>query len=531
MAGKSRGLVERDGRYYARLVVPVPLRSLVGKTELREPLGPDRRTALRKLPGALDRFHAQIERARRQAPITVRPPSDGALMRAIYEEELRLDEAERDFRHSELIGPQTDFDRLHGAYAPPKKDRAFRHELFTPGRKRALLRVASGDAGDYEIQALVGWRVDDIRTSGLRDVVFGSKEWRSLARQFAAVELEVIDRATERDRGDYGGEPRLTILKASAKDDTPVSLKGLLERYGAELAKSGRGEAAMRRWRPCFVSLVEFIGHDDAKRLGKDDVIRWKGALLETLSAKTIRDCHLAGLKAVLNHAVEDAILSENVAAAAKQRVAKKLKTRERGFTDAEALAILKAAAEHKKSEREGEKLAAAKRWVPWLQALTGARIAEICQLRKQDFNFNGEIPSVRLTPEAGSIKTGEVRTIPLHKQLIERGLKSFVEEASGGALFFDDSVKRKEGATHPSKIVAGRVSEWIRSLKIVPSNVQPTHGWRHRMKTVGRDIAADPHIIDAIQGHAARTAGENYGDNSLKAMKRAIDLLPSYQV
>lgn len=531
MAGKVRGLVERFGRYHARLVVPFPLRAILGKTELREPLGPDRRVAQRKLPGALARFHAQIEQAQRELGARATPPGDAALMQAIYSDELRLDDAERDHRDEALIGPQTESDRLHNAYAA-NFSRVRARELFVPGRKLALIRVASGEAEDDEIQALVGWRLDELVSSGVRGVAAGSKEWRVLARQIAGVELEVIERALERDRGDYGGKPRLNILQTKPDDERrPVSLVGLLEAYGRELAKSGRGSAALRRWKPCFDALVDFVGHDDAARLSKDDVIRWKRALSETLSAKTIRDCHLAGLKAVLKQAVDDGTLFENVAADVKQRVPKKARTRERGFTDAEALAILKAADEYKQSDREGAKLAAAKRWVPWLQALSGARIAEICQLRKQDFDFESEIPSMTLTPEAGSIKTGEPRTIPIHAQLIERRLKTFIENSATGALFYDGATKRKEGAAHPSKMVAGRVSEWVRSLKIIPGEVPPTHGWRHRMKTIGRDIGVDPRVIDAIQGHAPRTAGDGYGGVSLKAMKPVMDQLPTYPI
>jgi len=39
MAGKVRHVVNRSGRYHARLVVPKELRGIVGKTELRTPLG------------------------------------------------------------------------------------------------------------------------------------------------------------------------------------------------------------------------------------------------------------------------------------------------------------------------------------------------------------------------------------------------------------------------------------------------------------------------------------------------------------
>ena len=47
MAGKVKNLLNRDGRYFSRLVIPKEIRPFLdNKTELREPFGPDRRTAL-----------------------------------------------------------------------------------------------------------------------------------------------------------------------------------------------------------------------------------------------------------------------------------------------------------------------------------------------------------------------------------------------------------------------------------------------------------------------------------------------------
>jgi hypothetical protein len=82
-----------------------------------------------------------------------------------------------------------------------------------------------------------------------------------------------------------------------------------------------------------------------------------------------------------------------------------------------------------------------------------------------------------------------------------------------------------------PSDVVAGRVGKWIRSLNIADKVVQPNHGWRHRLKTVGRDMGVDPVVIDAIQGHSARTAGEAYGDVSLKAKHQAISKFPTFDL
>ncbi|MFN3724420.1 MAG: DUF6538 domain-containing protein [Paracoccaceae bacterium] len=72
MAGAQRYLLNRDGRFFARLVVPKDLRSVVGKSELRAPLGPDRRTAIKLLPGAVAHLQQQIAQAERKvSPVNI----------------------------------------------------------------------------------------------------------------------------------------------------------------------------------------------------------------------------------------------------------------------------------------------------------------------------------------------------------------------------------------------------------------------------------------------------------------------------
>ena len=67
MAGKVRYLIQRDGRYHARIVVPPALRKQVGKVELSAALGPDRKAALRALPAVVARFQEKIAAAARRA--------------------------------------------------------------------------------------------------------------------------------------------------------------------------------------------------------------------------------------------------------------------------------------------------------------------------------------------------------------------------------------------------------------------------------------------------------------------------------
>jgi hypothetical protein len=57
-------LVQREGRYWARVVVPAEVRAVIGNRELRAPLGPDRREAMQKLPLHVADFFDRIATAR-----------------------------------------------------------------------------------------------------------------------------------------------------------------------------------------------------------------------------------------------------------------------------------------------------------------------------------------------------------------------------------------------------------------------------------------------------------------------------------
>lgn len=68
-----------------------------------------------------------------------------------------------------------------------------------------------------------------------------------------------------------------------------------------------------------------------------------------------------------------------------------------------------------------------AKRWVMWLCAYSGARSGEIAQLRGVDVTSRGSFHVMRLTPEAGDMKTSKARTVPVHEHLVEQGFIEMV--------------------------------------------------------------------------------------------------------
>lgn len=360
-----------------------------------------------------------------------------------------------------------------------------------------------------------------------------------LAKQLMRAEIEALHRTLERDQGDFGGQPTDPLVRPAPplRKVEQVKLSQLWADYLAARMQAGFIRDGGKRQEPVIRNLRAFLGHDDAQRVTRKDIISWRDHLLGVggLSAKTISDVYLSTVRSLFAWAHENERLPENVAATVRQQKPRKVRTRERGYTDAEALAVLRASRSHQPRPnqfgfvRETVHMTAAKRWAPLLCAFSGARISEITQLRKEDIRQQGRHHVMRITPDAGTVKTGAWRDVPLHRQIIAEGFIDFVATAANGPLF--------HGATDPASYataaatVSDELAKWLRRAGIAPEGVQPNHAWRHRFKTKGRELGLSDRVIDAIQGHAGRTAGDSYGDVTITAKVKAIEALPDYDL
>ncbi|MFD2842172.1 site-specific integrase [Paracoccus cavernae] len=178
---------------------------------------------------------------------------------------------------------------------------------------------------------------------------------------------------------------------------------------------------------------------------------------------------------------------------------------------------------------REKEQAVAAKRWVPLLCAFAGARVGEMLQLRKEDVRQEGDRWVIRITPDAGTMKVGHYRDVPLHSQVIALGFIDFVRAARSGPLFHGSADPAK--AVSAARAQSNKIAAWLHTLELVPDGLQPSHAWRHRFKSQARTLGLDMRVTDAIQGHASKSASDDYGDVSLIAKARVIDLLPAYKL
>lgn len=181
------------------------------------------------------------------------------------------------------------------------------------------------------------------------------------------------------------------------------------------------------------------------------------------------------------------------------------------------------------------EENAAARRWVPWICAYTGARVNEITQLRASDVITVDGIECIRITPEAGTVKTSRERKVPLHPHLLEMKFVEWAHRNGKGPtpLFYSIERQRKKDRKNPTYTSVGnKLADWVRKvLDITDPKVAPNHGWRHRYKTEGRRAKMLWQVLDAIQGHAPRTDGEDYGEVPPDVMLPEILKYPRYEI
>ena len=407
-------------------------------------------------------------------------------------------------------------------------------------------RINPGDqkAGDLQrpLERAFGLIIDRLLLSeGIRRVDPASREM--LLRAFHLALKDAFETRERNAGGDYRADPKSERFpefeRPKAKSPASPSrnskpketLTGLVKDWWTEAKAANRKPSTYESYRNTMAALVRFLRHDDASRVTTADILRFKDHRLaainprthKPISAKTVKDSDLAGLRTIFGWAVANLRLPSNPAIGVTLKRGKSAKLRSKGFTDEEARAILSVAS----SLRQGTERPwtfAAKRWVPWLCAYTGARVGELAQLRKKDVIRAGEHWAIRVTPEAGTVKTNEARTIVLHSHLIEQGFPDFVQAAPEGHLFL--KLGKTGDPLGPLQGLKNRLAEFARAIVTDP-HVAPNHGWRHRFKTVGMEAGIAPRILDAIQGQAPRSVGDTYGDVTVKTVATAIEKLP----
>lgn len=495
------------GMYWLRKRVPDDLRAALGKTEIKKTLGTKNPAEAKRLhAAALAEIEAEWAVMRKGAA----PGLTEALI-AELEQEIcdrwvshHRDRQQTFWRISEFENLWTQVQRPRPPTKTPVEDYA----------DSSMRRFAYECADEFAAER--GLQVDDDGRLRLAKAASRGLQRASLA-MLPKLGWGDVARGVDAPPGPtkvgQSGANR-TIVAGASK---PLPFSELVDGWARERKPVERTVYSYQR---VLNALKMFLGHDDARRLTADDLVAWKNDLIaKERSSKTIRDAKLAPVRALLQWAVDNRRLTENVA----QRITINVKVaqakRKRSYTDDEAKVVLAAARKEKDPVR---------RWVPFLAAYSGARVAELCQLRAEDIRTIHDIPCMVFAAEAGSLKNANSeRALPLHPALIAEGFLTFAATIKEGPLFADlepDRFGSRGG--NATKIL----SRWVRStVGLKDERLSPNHSWRHRLKTLGRRYGLALDNLDAITGHGRKNVSAHYGEYEMRTLLRELEKIPDF--
>ncbi|KEQ08039.1 DUF6538 domain-containing protein [Pseudorhizobium pelagicum] len=511
MPSNPRYLLNRDGRYFARIVIPKELRPfLENKHELREPLGADRRTALARLHTAVAELQAKIAVAERRKQLAKGeaitpgryPLPVGQLALRNYNDRIAFDTELRNMDNRHAMGLVDD--RLV--------------ELLRQG-------IAGGLADDG-LEALVGRQIDRFRRLGNTTVVKGTIEWRTLARALCVSELEALARVAERDEGDFTGKPEDPMLAEAAEADevaedvatsdfNSLTFEMVIaekERLtGMGLGGKVKSATTLEKYRGV---VHDFEHHRRSKRMATvtlEEGEAWRNAMLDAgkLSRKTIKD-KLATIRAILGWGQEQC-RGKLFPATPKGTpfdylelpVGETKDSADRTYTLKDARHLLVTSRTATRSSF---------RWIPWIVAHTGARVNEITVLEKRDvFELEGHWFIHIRVGHGRTTKTGKARKVPVHRALIREGFIEFVKAQPDGKLF--------PGGANEDQ----RLREWIHE-KVFPNRTDmppPNHGFRHLFEdALFAGVSQKAALY--ITGRASGSSADDYGGSDLRLISIA---------
>jgi integrase len=344
---------------------------------------------------------------------------------------------------------------------------------------------------------------------------------------FAAVTL-----LARRARGDHGPDKWAEQFpRYEETADPSLTAWILFERW---IAKAKPANSTVDRWRAVFLRLQTDFPSTSAAALMPEQMQHWANGLINSdRTAGTVADVWVRSARTVFAWAIDEKLVTRNPFVGWRVKVPKKIRTREtKAFTNDEIKTILNAAL----AVEVCSKSDAAKRWCPWLAAYSGARMGEITQLRGADIVERDGIHAMKISPEAGTTKTGKARTVPLHEHLIEQGFLTFVKAIGTGPLFYNEPTQpaAPNDPTNPRKAryVKARehVAAWVRSLGLNDPELSPNHAWRHTFKAVGFRCGISEKVLDAIVGHAPASVGRGYGEPTLADKAQELRKFPRYK-
>jgi Site-specific recombinase XerD len=512
------------------MTVPVELREIIGKRELVELLGGDKKAAEKKALGVLNGFHAILDEAREA--LAANRPTLSTAAKAHYRAELENDDLGRVGR-----SPATEFVTYSRSVYATK-----------------LRLLVAGKIDKDEAEALIGYAADDLTRKGLAPDV----PRKELLRSLAEVQLEALVRFEERDEGrmklSAPTSPLLTApdplpLRATPGEAmTGATLSDLLAVFHKERSAgaSSLAQKTINEHKSAVRMFEEFLGKPTPVRaITKKDVIAYKQALLntptryvlrfpgltlpqaikanakrpepfETLDPKTINVKWLSHLSSILKWGVDNAFIDENPAKGVRVDTGSAVhRDRRRLPFDHDEMNLIfgnELFSDPAKYET--------RQWAVLLALYTGARSSsEIARLKVSDiYQEQGEW--VFDLSEASKNRQSK-RLVPIHEDLIKLGILDRVKtlRSAGQTRMFPD--------WQPED----KVNRWFLRTYLpklgISAKEKVFHSFRHNLKTELVRSGCSKEVHDLLTGHGDQSVAAIYvHDAPIRRMAQSLNLV-----
>lgn len=294
----------------------------------------------------------------------------------------------------------------------------------------------------------------------------------------------------------------------------------LSECYEQWKRKKPRPEKTLSDTKAAIAAFETHQGKRGILGYARRDAVAWRDALQhcekKPLHARTVGK-KLSLLRAVVQVAIDDELggLSDDTPNPFRNTEPEIPKgQRPRTAYNAAQLNLLFSSPVYAAGERPKAGRGEAAYWLPLIALFSGARLEEIGQLRAQDIAEERGIPCFFLRPEAGSIKTGEERRIPVHPELLRLGFLRYVEETkkAGKERAFPELERGAGGKLTDSW------SKWfgryLRETVAITDSRITFHSFRHAFKDACREAGIAEEIHDILTGHKRGGVGRSYGSD-----------------
>jgi integrase len=565
-----------SGNYYARIFVPLDLQASLGKAEISVSLHTkDYAEAKRRLVPVLDHWSANWDDMRRRQTLTL-----DDIQTAVwdhYNDALAADDARRAAlptaadieaaldaatinRQPHPAGPGT-FDAINSM---TEVEILMERANWDARRKSSRLNRLRADLGTGDTR-LIEPDADAFLLKYKFKIDRGDPRYRDLCLKLMRADIEQIERYLERDRGNFAGQPKDSIIaEPSVRTDAAVStapietIMGLFGKYERENPNDIRPES-FKQARRDVQHFADFVGaRTRPSKITKAQVRDWKDLLVDypvkasetnafkglspaeivaankaldtpkpALTRQTVRR-YLGSLSGFCRWLVKNDYLDANPVA---DMMPKKggPSVRRNTFNDdvlktlfSSPLFTAAKSDRWRDLDKPGNVAVRDHRfWIPWVMLYSGARPAEVAQLHIADVRQEHGVWIMDINDYGDGDKrtktAGSRRLVPIHSALIALGFLKHVERqrAAGAAQVFPEIDIPKEGQIAAQ--FSREFNRYLAKVGVKKGGDIVTYSLRHTFIDRARAAGFLDDVIAIVVGHETgknkKTITSGYGN------------------